>query len=234
METLICNKCFIPIFRGKQPHYITQCGHISCQSCLQQVEKQCPQCEFVGPITIPLKEPLMPKVAPFFMSFTESLETLLKVDMFRKNQMKITMQRFREVDKKYEALKTHFFMERRRLKMLNDKLKMLSDKYMNLKAEKEKLSKKLSEMDNQRATFYAKTPADSAIFTHSSSSKYSTESLDFLKSIDMTPVNLVEPRKEYKTIDGFRDFRVPNNRKPPTSVNSRLSMNTSSICSFMK
>lgn len=36
MDKLICNKCFTPIYRGKQPYSIMSCGHISCQSCLPQ------------------------------------------------------------------------------------------------------------------------------------------------------------------------------------------------------
>lgn len=67
-------------------------------------------------------------------------------------------------DKKYATLKTYFFMERRKFKILNDK-------YVNLKVEKEKLNRKLSEMDNQRAAYCAETPVDSDIFMHSTNSK---------------------------------------------------------------
>lgn len=48
-------------------------------------------------MSVPLKEPLMPKVAPFFTPLAETLELLLKIDTFRSNQMKITMQRFRDL-----------------------------------------------------------------------------------------------------------------------------------------
>jgi hypothetical protein len=48
-------------------------------------------------MSIPLREPLAPKVTPFFVPLNETLEMLLKVDMFRSNQMRITMQRFHEL-----------------------------------------------------------------------------------------------------------------------------------------
>lgn len=53
MSSLICNKCFAPIYRGKRPYHITQCGHISCQNCLQQGEK-----EFCITIYFPRFQPL--------------------------------------------------------------------------------------------------------------------------------------------------------------------------------
>ncbi|EZA60372.1 hypothetical protein X777_13461 [Ooceraea biroi] len=83
LDMYICNKCFAPTYRGKHPYYITQCGHIFCQKCLQQVENQCPQCQQVGPKSIPLREPLAPKVTPFFVPLEETLGILLKVDLFR-------------------------------------------------------------------------------------------------------------------------------------------------------
>lgn len=61
------------------------------------VEKQCPQCQRVGTISLALEEPLIPKVMPFFQPFAESMEMMLKVDLFRSNQLKITMQRFQEL-----------------------------------------------------------------------------------------------------------------------------------------
>jgi len=214
INTLICNKCFTPIYRGKRPFHITQCGHISCQTCLQQgklsekfrvtiyfstvlftldsrftVEKQCPQCQRVGSMSLALEEPLSPKLSPFFQPISETLEMLLKIDMFRTNQMKIIMQRFYELvrkinlcltvlpvlisyiyflcfyyfsrlyyvfvfffavdarskDKKYEMLKTRYWLEQRNLKVL-------MEKYVSAKNKKEKLEKKLLLSEMQRGT----------------------------------------------------------------------------------
>lgn len=216
MNSIICNKCFTPVYRGKRPYHITQCGHISCQNCLQQVENQCPQCQRSGTMSLALEEPLIPKLAPFFQPLAETLETLLKVDTFRSNQLKITMQRFYELDKKYEMLKTQYWLGRRNLKVL-------TEKYVSLKNEKDKLDKKLlfSEMQRRtpRSVYCAvETPSDSGVSVQPSSSGYSLESAEFLKSADITPMRSTDLKKQYRTTDGFR---VPFNCKPPRSIGSR-------------
>ncbi|KYQ51972.1 hypothetical protein ALC60_08918 [Trachymyrmex zeteki] len=216
MNTLICNKCFTPLYRGKRPFHITQCGHISCQTCLQQFEKQCPQCQRVGTISLALEEPLIPKVMPFFQPFAESMEMMLKVDLFRSNQLKITMQRFQELDKKYEVLKTRYWLEHRNLKAL-------TEKYIALKNEKDKLDKKvLLLMANKETSRFRgmETPMTDSGISNQSSTGYSLASSDFMKSADIniTPIRSPE-RKFYRTADGFR---IPINRKP---AKSRASLN---------
>ncbi|XP_028047371.1 RING finger protein narya isoform X2 [Monomorium pharaonis] len=214
MNALICNKCFSPIYRGKRPYHITQCGHVFCQGCLQQVEKQCSQCQRVGSISLPLQEPLIPKLISYFQPFIETLETLMKVDSFRSNQLKITMQRFYELDKKYEVLKTHYWQERRNNKML-------MEKHMILKNEKDKLEKKLLFSEQRRETSRSsfrmmETPPDSGIsMNHASSTGYSVNSsMEYLKTPNITPIRSVDSRREHRSADGFR---IPS-RKPPRSV----------------
>ncbi|KAH0955222.1 hypothetical protein HN011_011351 [Eciton burchellii] len=215
MDTLICNKCLAPTHRGKQPYNITQCGHIFCQGCLQQAEKQCPQCQYIGSMSIPLREPLAPKVTPFFVPLNETLEMLLKVDMFRSNQMRITMQRFHELDKKYEMLKNQYWV-------VQHNLKILTQKYVNLKAEKEKLDKKMlvsqmhKEISQSASNLVLRKPIKSNMFTPSSSTGYSSGS-ESLRSANVTPVASISSSKRGTTIDGFR---VPSSRRPPRSIAS--------------
>ncbi|XP_071629182.1 probable E3 SUMO-protein ligase RNF212 [Temnothorax longispinosus] len=121
MNWITCNKCFAPLYRGKRPYVITQCGHISCQNCLQQVEQpQCPQCQR-GTMSLALEEPLKPRLIPYFQPLGEILEMQSKVNMFWSNQMKILMHHFTELDKKYELLKTRFWLTQRNFKALTDK-----------------------------------------------------------------------------------------------------------------
>ncbi|KAL6258773.1 uncharacterized protein LOC105434108 isoform X2 [Pogonomyrmex barbatus] len=200
MDGLICNKCFTPMYRGKQPYSITQCGHVCCQNCLQRVEKQCPQCERVDTVSLPLTEPLLPKLAPYFQPFAESLEMLLKVEMFRNTQMKILMQRFHDLDKKYEVLKTRYWTKCRNLQTL-------TEKYINLKAEKEKSDKKLRFSEIQRKTPQSSyrimsTPTDSGISELPSSAGYSLKS-EFLRPTNVTSMQSTDQNTAYRTVDGF-------------------------------
>jgi len=57
-------------------------------------------------MSLALEEPLSPKLKPFFQPLSETLEMLLKMDMFRSNQMKITMQRFYELVHKIDLCLT--------------------------------------------------------------------------------------------------------------------------------
>ncbi|KAM0733474.1 E3 ubiquitin-protein ligase RNF212B [Formica fusca] len=212
MDSLICNKCFVPIRRGHQPYNITQCGHIFCQDCLQQVERQCSQCEYISPAYLSLKEPVMPKTISFFAPVTEIWEMLLKADMLRSNQIKITMQRFRELDEKYEKLKNQFFIDQRNFKILREK-------YMNLKKEKENVQKKILQIQNmykmQNVPRPMKTTTDFYPSTHSSSARCASGSLDFLKFSNVTPMSVrsIDLKKHQTDADGFRVPRPSNPRR---------------------
>lgn len=221
---LICNKCYSPTYRGKRPYHITQCGHIFCQACQQQcttVEKQpCPQCRRTDIISVGLEDPLPPQVTPFFHSMLEILETLQKVETFRVGQMKIVMQRFFDIDKKYEILKSRYWMQQRNLKVL-------TEKYMNLKKEYEKtaaaLNKKLQFAEVQRETPQSRmyrvreTPDSGISFMHHSSTGMTGYSMESLKSattpINITPIMPLSPdlkkQKYRRTVDGFRVPRQP-------------------------
>ncbi|XP_029680783.1 uncharacterized protein LOC115246226 [Formica exsecta] len=178
MDTLICNKCFIPIYRGKLPYNITQCGHIFCQDCLQQVKKQCFQCKYTDPAYLLLEEPLMPKRISLFTSFSEVLEILLNKEIFESNQLKITMERFHNLDNKYEMLKKHYLLVRRNMKIL-------LEKYTDLKAEKEKVNKELQQMIQSTPKSISNTTKtltnSDPISTYSLNTRYSSGSLNRLK-----------------------------------------------------
>ncbi|XP_034187883.1 uncharacterized protein LOC117607833 [Osmia lignaria lignaria] len=136
MDTFICNKCFATPYRGKKPFCLTQCGHIYCHGCIQQAEKQCPQCQQPDIFSVELQQPSLAKVENFFAPLNESLESLHKICGFQNNQVKIMIQRFYEIDKKYEKLKTHYYN-------LTHNIKMLRDKYIKLKTENTEQKKKL-------------------------------------------------------------------------------------------
>ncbi|XP_024885894.1 RING finger protein 212B-like [Temnothorax curvispinosus] len=224
LNWMICNKCFAPFYRGKRPYHVTQCGHISCHNCLQQVEQQCPQCQH-GTMTLALEEPLMPRLIPYFQPLAETLEMLLKINTFRDNQMKILSQRFIELDKKYELLKTRYWLIQRNFKAL-------TEKYMSVKNDKENLEKKLMVYQMRRVTPRSayrgmETPSDSGIssvpISQSDRSRYSMESLNRPKSktpmgsiIDLNRMDL--NRNEYRSVDGFR---IPFNRKPARSMDTQ-------------
>ncbi|KYN10846.1 hypothetical protein ALC57_17046 [Trachymyrmex cornetzi] len=213
MDMLICNKCFTPLCRGKHPYYITQCGHISCQTCLQQFEKQCPQCQRVGTISLALEEPLIPKLTPFFhTSVVETMEMLLKVYSFRNNQLTISMQRFQEIDKKYDLLKSKYWQTHR-------DLKALAEKYMITKKTNEKLKKKLLfvEMANEETSRSRRIETPMTTDSGISSNQLRTgcslaSSMHFMNSAGITPPIRSPERKFFRT-DGFR---IPINRKLTT------------------
>lgn len=220
MDSLICNKCFVPIYRGQQPFHITQCGHIFCQNCIQQVEERCPQCQYISPAYLSLEEPVMPKIISFLApleNYTEIWEMLSKTNTMRSNQIKITMQRFRELDEKYEKLKQQCFQDQRNYKIL-------TEKYTNLKKETEKIRKNIEQMRNSQVNSI-KTPTVSyPISMSSSSTRYTPESLDFLKFSNATPMSesiqsSIDTMKQYQT----DSFRSPCN---PSSAKSRFTSDT--------
>ncbi|XP_077254866.1 uncharacterized protein LOC143893407 isoform X2 [Temnothorax americanus] len=170
LNWMICNKCFAPLYRGKRPYHVTQCGHISCQNCLRQVEQQCPQCQH-GTMALALEEPLMPRLIPYFQPLAEIVEMqLMKVDTFRSNQMKILMHRFIEL--------------------------ALADKYTSVTNEKNKLEKKLMFYQTHKVTPLQsayrgmETLPDSGISVPTSySSGCSMKSSDRPKSMIATPTS---------------------------------------------
>ncbi|OAD53190.1 hypothetical protein WN48_10608, partial [Eufriesea mexicana] len=97
MDMYICNKCSSTTYRGKKPFCLTQCGHIYCQGCIQQAEKQCPQCQQMDIFSIELQQPSLSRVENFFAPLNESLESLHKICGFQNNQMEILIQRFHEI-----------------------------------------------------------------------------------------------------------------------------------------
>ncbi|XP_076231316.1 uncharacterized protein LOC143177328 [Calliopsis andreniformis] len=145
MDMFVCNKCFATIHRGKKPFCLTQCGHIYCNGCIPQAEKQCPQCQRVDIFSVELQQPSLSKVENFFAPINESLESLCKVYGFQNNQIKIMIQRFHEIDKKYELLKSHYCN-------LNQNMKVLKDKYVKLKMEYTKQREKLISMETHNKT----------------------------------------------------------------------------------
>ncbi|CAL7938957.1 unnamed protein product [Xylocopa violacea] len=186
MDIFICNKCFATLNRGQKPFYLTQCGHIYCYGCVQQAKKQCPQCQQVDIFALELQEPTISKVENFFTPLTESLETLNKVCGFQNSQMQITMQRFHEIDKKYEALKSHYYN-------LTQHMKVIRDKYTKLKMENSEQKKKLIELQSRSINSLsdASTPIKSVNqripkirnLTNSSRLSYGTNILDHSFSV---------------------------------------------------
>ncbi|CAL1688753.1 unnamed protein product [Lasius platythorax] len=167
MDIVICNKCFIPMNRGKRPFNVTQCGHVFCPSCIQQVEEQCFQCKCNNPGHLPLEEPLMPKMISLLTPFSEILELLLNVEISRDNQMKITIQRFRILDNKYEMLKKHYLIGRRNIKIL-------LDKYTILKTVKKKLDEELKQLQQMQKTPQSTSNAPMSSGSISLNSRYSS------------------------------------------------------------
>ncbi|XP_050457848.1 zip homologous protein 2-like isoform X2 [Cataglyphis hispanica] len=217
MEMLICNKCFIPIYKGKLPYIITQCGHIFCQDCLQQVKKQCFQCKYNDPAYLPLEEPLMPKKISLFTPSSEILEMLLKKEISESNQLKITMERFHTLDNKYEMLKRHYVLLRRNMKIL-------LEKYMYLKAETEKKQKQLLQMTQSTSKSISNTTRtltnSDLVSTYSLNTRYSSGSLNHLKFFNLNlsdatnmSIRSANLRKQHKIDDSFS---TSDNNTSPT------------------
>ncbi|XP_011157088.2 chromosome stability protein 9 isoform X1 [Solenopsis invicta] len=212
MNALICNKCFAPTYRAKLPYHITQCGHIFCQGCVQQAEKQCPQCQRIGCISLPLEEPLPQKLIPYFQPIGETLETLMKMESFRSNELKILLQRFNELDKKYELLKTYYWQQRRVYKELMEKNMILKEKIKDY--EKLLLSEKQRKTPRPMFQIMQETPSDSGVSMNPSNiSGYSMDSsMEIFKTPNITPMSF-DLRKQYRNADGFR---IPGRRPPKT------------------
>ncbi|XP_076299734.1 uncharacterized protein LOC143218447 [Lasioglossum baleicum] len=145
MESYICNKCYATVNSGKQPFSLTQCGHIYCQQCIQAAEKQCPQCQKVDSFSVELQEPSLSRVQNFFTPIKEGLELLNTIFGFQDYQMKIVMQRFLELDKKYKSLKAHYYT-------LSQSTKYFKDKYNKAKMENVELRKKLMSTEMRNTT----------------------------------------------------------------------------------
>ncbi|GAB1868158.1 RING-type domain-containing protein [Camponotus japonicus] len=215
MDTIICNKCFVSIYKGKPPYNITQCGHIYCQDCLQHVKKQCFQCKYISPAYLLLEKPLMPKKISVLTPFTEILEILLNMEISQSNQLTITMERFRILDDKYEMTKRYYFLLRRNMKILLDKC-------MYLKTEKKKLDEELLQMMQTTPKSTSNTINSQPSSTISLNTRYSSGSLSHLKFSnlnlsDATDISMqsVNRRNRYKIDDSICIF--DNNRLPKTT-----------------
>ncbi|XP_078040527.1 uncharacterized protein LOC144471854 isoform X2 [Augochlora pura] len=153
--------------RGRQPFSLTQCGHIYCQNCIQPAERHCPQCQQADIFSVELQQPSLSRVQNFFVPVKELLESLNTIYGFQHNQMKIVIQRFLEMDKKYESLKAHYYN-------LSRSTKFYKDKCEKLKMEKAELSKKLMsfEMRDRTTDNLSETTAS----VNSSNRKFMTRS----------------------------------------------------------
>nr|XP_033333526.1 probable E3 SUMO-protein ligase RNF212 [Megalopta genalis] len=125
MDTYICNKCYATTHRGRQPFCLTQCGHIYCQECIRSAEKHCPQCQQVDIFSVELQQPSLSSVQKFFVPINESLESLNTNFHFQYNQIKIVIQRFLEMDKKYELLKACCYNLTKSIKFCQNKCNKL-------------------------------------------------------------------------------------------------------------
>ncbi|XP_072746968.1 uncharacterized protein [Anoplolepis gracilipes] len=224
MEAFICNRCFSPMYRGKMPYNITQCSHLFCQDCLQQVKRQCSQCKYANPAYLPLEQPVMPKKISLFTPSFDILETLLNVERAKCNQLKITMEHFYKLDNKYEMLKKNYFQLRHNLKLYTEKRNIL-------KTEKKKFDKALLQLvqSTPKSTIFStpKTLTNSnTVSTYSSNTRYSSGSWNRLKfsNLNLSDVRAddVSTRSANRIMNQRKvndDFCTSNNNKPLRSTN---------------
>ncbi|XP_053986320.1 RING finger protein 212B-like [Hylaeus volcanicus] len=140
VNMFICNTCFITFERIQKPFCLTQCGHIFCQRCIVQAEKQCPRCHQINVGFMELQESSLTGVENLFSPVAESLRSLANTCEFQTNQEKITLQRFHDIDKKYEMLKTCCCN-------MNQAIKALKDKYIKLKMDTAEKRKELMSIE---------------------------------------------------------------------------------------
>ncbi|XP_071872017.1 probable E3 SUMO-protein ligase RNF212 [Bombus fervidus] len=198
MDMFICNKCFATPHRGKKPFCLTQCGHIYCNGCIQQAEKQCPQCQQIDIFSVELQQPSLSKVENFFAPLNESLESLHKICGFQNNQMKIMIQRFHEIDKKYETLKSHYYS-------LTQNMKMMRDKYIKLKMENTEQKKKLMSFEMQNRTLNSLSDVSTPIKSgNNRSSKMRPASNSYFSCGANMSSQSFDVRKGNAMFEGFR------------------------------
>ncbi|KAK9299451.1 hypothetical protein QLX08_007482 [Tetragonisca angustula] len=219
MELFVCNNCFTTPHRGKKPFCLTQCGHIYCNGCIRQAEKQCPQCQQIDIFSVELQQPSLSKVENFFVPLNESLELLQKTSGFQNNQIKITIERFHEIDKKYEMLKSHYYN-------LTQNMKAIKDKYIKLKMENIEQKKKLMSFEIQNSRFK----------TLNSFSDTSTPKSGNQRSLRTRPTSnsyisscgTNASNKSFNTTKGnamLESFRIPFDPRTIRSIDSRGTSN---------
>ncbi|XP_078051443.1 uncharacterized protein LOC144477591 [Augochlora pura] len=191
MDTYICNKCYATAHRGRQPFCLTQCGHIYCQECIQPAKKHCPQCQQVDLFFVELQQPTLSKVQHFFVPIKKLLEFLNTVFGFQYNQMKIVIQRFLEMDKKYEYLKLHYYN-------LMQRVKFCKDEHNKLKMENIELRKKLISLKEHNRTLDNFTGTSTPV--NSSNRTFKT---GHTASTSTSRINLPS------TCKAFNDLRIP-------------------------
>ncbi|XP_076681935.1 uncharacterized protein LOC143376031 [Andrena cerasifolii] len=221
MEAFICNKCFTSVNRGKKPFCLTQCGHIYCNGCIQQAEKQCPQCQQLDVFSVELQQPSLSRVENFFAPLSESLDSLTKICGFQNNQIKIMLQRFNEIDRKYDMLKSHYFN-------LSQSVKPLKDKYLKLKVEHMEMQKKLAAMEMRNRTLNAgdlSTPMNPSINRNQARNIPSSGISSYGPNLSSQSFSL---GKEHQMLDGFR---IPHSVQ---SMSSRGTSDTNSAYTFRR
>ncbi|XP_076175317.1 uncharacterized protein LOC143150740 [Ptiloglossa arizonensis] len=222
MDMFICNKCFTTTQRGKKPFYLTQCGHVYCNGCIQLADRQCPECQQVGVYSVKLQPPSLSKVEHFFVPLTESLETLKKIYGFQNNQVKLMIQRFYEIDKKYEVLKLHYYN-------LTQNMKVLKDKYMKLKMENADLRKKLTSVEIHNKTLHSNNITTPRNSTNTRNNGRNTKKLYLTSSGTNVSSKSFNVENESIMSEGFR---IPSLQSLKLSGPSGAS-NTRSTYTFM-
>ncbi|XP_046738341.1 zip homologous protein 2-like [Diprion similis] len=105
MRWIRCNNCYARAEVAKEPFTLTKCGHIYCQKCIGQAEKQCVICNTIAVATIRLQEPLEPHIASYFSSLRDTLQQIVNIATFQEEQNRIVAKRFYEIEKKYTCVK---------------------------------------------------------------------------------------------------------------------------------
>ncbi|XP_046474764.1 RING finger protein narya isoform X1 [Neodiprion pinetum] len=105
MRWIRCNNCYTRAEVAKEPFTLTKCGHVYCQKCIGQAEKQCVICNAIGVATIRLQEPLESHIASYFSSLRDTLQQIVNIATFQEEQNRIVAKRYYEIEKKYTCVK---------------------------------------------------------------------------------------------------------------------------------
>ncbi|XP_066590091.1 RING finger protein 212B-like [Prorops nasuta] len=219
MNFFVCNNCFSPPNRGKNPYFVTECGHIYCSDCISKMVKSCVICRSENPASLPIKDPLIPKIADYFAPVEERLKSEIKTLNFQKAQMRILIKRFGNLDNKYEKIKQKYWLAHRKVQELsveNAELKRViqNQKHKGLFNELKNSGANFKNDKSERHKREVITPNSERIFLKAPSAYSST---------------LVTPMQQYTLRDVVTSdsmFRVPH--APPRRSGTTVSTTRSS------
>ncbi|KAL7292456.1 RING finger protein 212B-like [Trichogramma pretiosum] len=121
MDWVRCNACWTKAESKKLAFFLTQCGHVYCEKCVQKAQERCFQCGTTNTVSLSLAEPMNPQIMHYFARPSDLLEKVIQAEQFQDSQKALYLQRAEAQANKYESMKEAYWTSVENLKKVYQK-----------------------------------------------------------------------------------------------------------------